>query len=133
MAAKEYLTDDVLNNIVNVALAEDVSHGDITSEVTIPPDLYGRASMLAKAEGVLAGGDIARMVFLRVDPSLDIEVLITDGGRVQPGDVILQVNRREIEKMKDYQRAMLAANPREGVLFLINRKGGNIFVILQKG
>ena len=53
--------------------------------------------------------------------------------RVQPGDVILEVNRRKIEKMKDYQRAMLAANPREGVLFLINRKGGNIFVILQEG
>jgi len=52
---------------------------------------------------------------------------------VQPGDVILEVNRKKIGNIKDYQRAMQAAHPSEGVLFLINRKGSNIFVILQEG
>ena len=53
--------------------------------------------------------------------------------RVQPGDVILEVNRKKIGDLKDYYLAMQGANPREGVLFLINRRGGNIFVILQEG
>jgi len=53
--------------------------------------------------------------------------------RVQPGDVILEVNRKKLGNIEDYQRAMQASNPTEGVLFLINRKGSNIFVILQEG
>ncbi|UCD70945.1 MAG: Do family serine endopeptidase [Syntrophobacterales bacterium] len=52
---------------------------------------------------------------------------------LQPGDVILEVNRKKIEDTKDYQRAMQRANRRERVLLLINREGGNIFVILQEG
>jgi serine protease Do len=53
---------------------------------------------------------------------------------LQPGDVILEVNRKEIKGIEDYQRAMAGANRKEGgVLFLANRKGGNIFVILQEG
>jgi len=53
---------------------------------------------------------------------------------LQPGDVILEVNRKEIKGIEDYQRAMAGANRKEGgVLFLVNRKGGNIFVILQEG
>ncbi len=52
--------------------------------------------------------------------------------RVQPGDVILEVNRKKIDNLKDYHLALQGANPRDGVLFLINRKGSNIFVILQE-
>jgi len=52
---------------------------------------------------------------------------------VQPGDVILEVNRKKINSMKNYHLVMQASHPSEGVLFLINRKGSNIFVILQEG
>lgn len=52
---------------------------------------------------------------------------------VQPGDVVLEVNRKKINSMKDYHLVMQASHPSEGVLFLINRKGSNIFVILQEG
>ena len=51
--------------------------------------------------------------------------------RLRPGDVILEVNRKKIEDIEDYQRTMKGANRKEGVLFLINREGSNIFVILQ--
>jgi serine protease Do len=50
---------------------------------------------------------------------------------LQPGDVILEVNRKKIKGIKDYQSAMEGAN--QGVLFLVNRQGSNIFVILQEG
>jgi serine protease Do len=64
-----------------------------------------------------------------------VEVEPGSGGhnaRLQPGDVILEVNRKKIENIEDYQRTMKGANRKEGVLLLINRKGSNIFVILQE-
>ena len=80
-----------VDSIVELALAEDISHGDPTSESLIPPGLEGKASILAKAKGRLAGIDVARRVFLKVDPSLKVEGLITDGAEIKPGDIIATV------------------------------------------
>jgi len=59
----------------------------VTSEALIPPELQGKASILVKAKGILAGGEVAKRVFLKVDPSLKVEVLIKDGTKVKPGDI----------------------------------------------
>ncbi len=84
--------EEQVDRIIESALAEDISHGDITSQVLIPKGLRGKASLLAKAEGVLAGIDIAGMVFRKVDPSLKFEVLIRDGTRIKPGDIIARIS-----------------------------------------
>jgi len=88
---KPETSDEQVNSIIDLALAEDTSHGDITSEIVIPSDLTGKASILAKEEGVLAGGDVVRLVFLRVKPKLEVEVLIPDGKRVKTGDVVATI------------------------------------------
>lgn len=88
------LSEEQLDNIIDLALAEDVSPGDITSKVLIHPDLNGRASILIKEKGVLAGAEMARRVFLRVDPLLTVEVLVKDGTKVKPGDVIATISGR---------------------------------------
>ncbi len=80
-----------VDKIIDLALAEDISHGDPTSESLIPPGLEGKASILAKAKGRLAGIEVAGRVFLKVDPSLKVEVLITDGAEIKPGDIIATV------------------------------------------
>ncbi|MFC1903477.1 carboxylating nicotinate-nucleotide diphosphorylase [Chloroflexota bacterium] len=85
------LTEEQLNYIIDLALEEDLGHGDITTEALIPPDLQGKASILIKEKGIVAGLEIARSVFLRVDPTLKTEVLIKDGGKVQPGDIVATV------------------------------------------
>jgi len=85
-------SEEIINSIIDTALAEDTSHGDITSEALIPPELQGKASILAKAEGILAGGEVARRVFLKVDPSLKVEVLIKDGARIRPGDIVATIS-----------------------------------------
>ncbi|MBA7655719.1 putative nicotinate-nucleotide pyrophosphorylase [carboxylating] [subsurface metagenome] len=85
------LSQEQINNIIDLALAEDLSHGDITSEALIPPRLQGKASILVKAKGILAGGEIGKKVFLRVDPSLKVKVLIKDGARVKPGDMVATI------------------------------------------
>ncbi|MBI2850124.1 MAG: carboxylating nicotinate-nucleotide diphosphorylase [Chloroflexi bacterium] len=87
-------------NIVDLALAEDTGHGDITSELLIPPDLVGKASLLVKAEGVLAGGELARGIFLNVDPSLKVDLLIKDGAKIKPGDIIGTVSGRVTSILK---------------------------------
>ena len=103
---KLQLSEEQLNSIIDFALAEDLSHGDVTSEVLIPPELHGRASMLIKAEGVLAGNEVAKGIFLRVDPSLKVEVLIQDGTKVKPGDVIATVSGKVISILKAERTAL---------------------------
>ena len=82
------LSEDQINSIIDLALAEDISHGDVTSEVLMPPELQGKASILVKAEGIVAGGEVAKRVFLRVDPLLKVEVLIEDGTKIKRGDIV---------------------------------------------
>ena len=81
-----------VDSIIDLALAEDISHGDPTSESLIPSGLQGKASMLVKAKGKLAGIDVAGRVFHRVDPSLKVEVLIKDGAEIETGDIIATVS-----------------------------------------
>jgi len=94
------LSEEQFDSIIDLALAEDVGHGDVTSEALIPPELQGKASILVKAKGILTGIDVARGVFLKVDPSLKVELLIKDGAKVKPGDIIATVSGRVISILK---------------------------------
>ncbi len=85
------LTQAEVDLIVDLALEEDAGCGDITGEILLPPGLKGRASVLVKAEGVLAGIGVAGTVFRRTDPSLTFAALIKDGAKVKPGDVAATV------------------------------------------
>ncbi len=105
-ANKTGLSKEQVNTIIDLAIAEDLSRGDVTSEVLIPPELRGRAFLLAKARGILAGGEIAKEVFLRVDPSLEVELLIKDGARIKPGDIIGTIAGRVISILKAERTAL---------------------------
>jgi nicotinate-nucleotide pyrophosphorylase (carboxylating) len=100
------LSDEQIDSIIDAALAEDLSHGDITSQGLIPPELQGKATILAKAEGILAGGEIAKRVFLKVYPSLEVEPLIEDGKRIHPGEVTATVSGRVISILKAERTAL---------------------------
>jgi len=97
---KRQLSNEQIDSIVDLALAEDISHGDITSEVLMPPELQGKANILAKAEGVLAGGGVAGRVFLKVAPLLKVELLVKDGAKVNPGDIVATVFGRVVDILK---------------------------------
>ena len=94
------LPEEEVDNIIDLALAEDISHGDVTSEALIPTELQGKASILVKADGILAGGEVARRIFLKVDPSLRVEVLVKDGARVQPGDIVAAISGSVVSILK---------------------------------
>jgi nicotinate-nucleotide pyrophosphorylase (carboxylating) len=78
----------MIEDLVERALDEDLAGGDITTTPLIPPHTKGRASFMVKAKGILAGIDIARLIFMKVDPFLKFSILIRDGSRVNPGDII---------------------------------------------
>lgn len=77
--------------IIDRALAEDVGDGDVTTLWTIPEGARAAAGLVAKAEGVVAGLDVAQWVFERVDAGGAFEARVQDGDRVGPGDVIAEV------------------------------------------
>ena len=86
--------------MIDNALAEDLGWGDVTTEAVTPPELQGKASIVVKASGVLAGIEVARIVFLRVDPSLQFEPLIPEGSKVKPGDKIARVEGKVASILK---------------------------------
>lgn len=80
-------TEELIDDLIRLALEEDLGDGDHTSLSTIPAEAQGTSRLLIKEEGILAGVDVAREVLRRVDPDIRMEVMIEDGALVRPGDV----------------------------------------------
>jgi len=80
-----------LEDLVERSLDEDLAVGDITTDPLIPPHTRGKASFMTKAQGILAGIDIARLVFMKIDPFLKFSILSQDGIKVKPGDIVATV------------------------------------------
>lgn len=76
--------------LIDLALSEDVADGDITTDNLIPATNKRKAKMVAKASGVIAGLEVAEMVFRKLDNNLIWNVKIADGGKVSYGDVIVE-------------------------------------------
>ena len=102
MKTKEELIDDLLT----LAFAEDVGDGDHTTLSTIPAEERGRQQLIVKEEGILAGVDIARMVFEKFDPELKMTVFIVDGAHVKPGDIAFVVEG-SVRSLLQTERTML--------------------------
>jgi len=86
------LLAEQIDEAVSRALAEDLSSGDVTTEALIDENWQGKAYFLVKAQGVLAGIEIARRVFLKVDPDISMDVLIHDGTSIKRGDIAATVS-----------------------------------------
>lgn len=83
--------DELIDQLLDLAFAEDIGDGDHTTLSTIPADAMGRQHLLVKEEGIIAGIDIARRVFAKLDPSLKMTQFISDGAHVHPGDIAFVV------------------------------------------
>ena len=98
--------DELIDDLLTLAFAEDVGDGDHTTLSTIPADERGRQRMIIKEEGKLAGVEVARKVFAKFDPELQMTVHIHDGARVKPGDVAFEVEGR-VQSLLQTERIML--------------------------
>ncbi|MFM1876614.1 MAG: hypothetical protein RL266_2351 [Bacteroidota bacterium] len=80
-----------IDEIIDAALREDIGDGDHTADACIPADAKGKAQLLVKENGVIAGVELAQRIFSRFDPKLKVEVFTKDGSEIKVGDVILTV------------------------------------------
>ncbi|MCU0378596.1 MAG: carboxylating nicotinate-nucleotide diphosphorylase [Bacteroidales bacterium] len=86
------MNDNELNAFILRALEEDSADGDHSSLASIPASTTGRARLIIKEKGIIAGIRLAPLIFRLTDPSLRTEILIKDGSQVSPGDIALTVN-----------------------------------------
>jgi len=95
-----------VESIVDKSLIEDRISHDVTTDALIPDHLEGKAAIIAKAEGILAGVEIPKAVFMHVDPTLLVEVHITDGHRVKKGDVVATISGEIVSILKAERPAL---------------------------
>lgn len=81
-----------IRDYIRLALSEDVGEGDHTSLSTIPPDAQKRARLLVKEDGIVAGVEVAKIIFEEVDPLMEVEILIQDGQEIKVGQLVLTVS-----------------------------------------
>lgn len=98
--------DELIDDLLTLAFAEDVGDGDHTTLSTIPADERGVQRLIIKEEGILAGVDIARKVFEKFDPKLKMTVYINDGAHVKPGDIAFEVEG-SVRSLLQTERVML--------------------------
>ena len=82
---------DNLDELIKMALKEDVGDGDHSTLACIPPDATGNAKMVAKQEGILCGAEVGERVFKLVDNSLKVTLLKHDGDEVKKGDKLMTI------------------------------------------
>lgn len=90
-----------VDDLIKKALEEDINYIDSTTDLLIPENSYSDAYFMAKADGVVAGLDIAARVFTLLDDKIDIKFMVDDGAKVKNGDKIAVIN--------GHTRAMLKA------------------------
>ncbi|MBJ2190123.1 MAG: carboxylating nicotinate-nucleotide diphosphorylase [Muribaculaceae bacterium] len=98
--------DELIDDLLTLAFAEDVGDGDHTTLSTIPANERGVQRLIIKEEGILAGVDIARKVFEKFDPELKMTVYINDGAHVKPGDIAFEVEG-SVRSLLQTERVML--------------------------
>jgi nicotinate-nucleotide pyrophosphorylase (carboxylating) len=85
------LDKHIIDQFIKNAIAEDIGDGDHTSLSTIPLGTQGKAKLIVKEDGILAGVELAIEIFKQIDPSLKVNVLIPDGTAVKYGEIALTV------------------------------------------
>jgi nicotinate-nucleotide pyrophosphorylase (carboxylating) len=85
------MNEILLEKFIETAIHEDIGDGDHTSIACIQENIAGKAKLIVKEAGILAGVDIALKIFYKIDPTIQIELLLKDGTCIKPGDVAFLV------------------------------------------
>lgn len=85
-------TEQHLLNFIDLAITEDIGDGDHTSLSTIPAGTQNKAQLLVKESGILAGVQVANIIFHRIDSNLNVVNILSDGDKIKVGEVVLTVS-----------------------------------------
>lgn len=114
-------TDFNITHFIASILAEDIGHGDHTSLACIPTNAEGKARLLIKDDGIIAGIDLAKQIFHFIDPALQVDVKIPDGTAVQDGDIGLYVSGRKQTILKAERLVLNCMQRMSGIATQVNR------------
>lgn len=89
-----------IDQIIASAFAEDLGDGDHTSLACIDADKVGKAKLLVKEKGIIAGVELAKKIFDFADKNLVVQVFINDGTEINPGDIVLEVSGSELSILR---------------------------------
>lgn len=98
--------EELIDELLDLSFAEDIGDGDHTTLCCIPADEMGKSRLIIKEEGILAGVDIALMVFKKFDPTLKTTLFMHDGDKVKPGDIAFEVEGK-VQSLLQTERLML--------------------------
>ena len=98
--------NELEDRLIDLAFAEDIGDGDHTTLCCIPDTAMGKSHLLIKEDGILAGVEVAKRVFARFDPTMQVEVLIGDGAHVKKGDIAMMVTGK-VRSLLQTERLML--------------------------
>lgn len=99
-------TNELIDKLIELAFAEDIGEGDHTTLCSIPESATGKAELIVKEEGILAGVEIANKVLNYFDKDLSLEIFMHDGAKVKPGDVAFIVSGK-VRSLLQIERLML--------------------------
>jgi len=99
------LTPEV-NELIDRAIQEDLNIGDATTDALVPDDLQAKAIIHSKGSGVLSGAEVGAAVFRRIDPLLEVEIVLVDGSVVEKGSVILRISGSAATMLKAERTAV---------------------------
>ena len=120
--------DELEDKLIELAFAEDIGDGDHTTLCCISEDAMGKSHLLIKEDGILAGVELAKKVFAKFDPTMQVEVLINDGAHVKVGDIAMVVTGK-VRSLLQTERLMLNIMQRmSGIATMTNK-----YVELLKG
>lgn len=89
-----------IDEIIQAAFAEDIGDGDHTSLACIDTAKTGKAKLLVKEKGVIAGVQLAKKIFHHADKNLAVQIFINDGAEINVGDVVLEVSGSELSILR---------------------------------
>ena len=98
--------EELNDRLIDLSFAEDIGDGDHTTLCCIPEDAMGQSKLLIKEPGILAGVEVAKEVFRRFYPTMQVEVFIGDGSKVNVGDVAMIVTGK-VRSLLQTERLML--------------------------
>src|SRR5215470_1598880 len=111
----------LVNELIRLALEEDIGDGDHTTLATISPLSKGKAQLIIKEEGILAGVEISKQIFYTFDPDLSLDIYIPDGREIKRNDVVFTVEGK-IQSLLQTERLILNVMQRMSGIATTTRK-----------
>jgi nicotinate-nucleotide pyrophosphorylase (carboxylating) len=124
MISKEQFQKE-LQLIIKNGIREDIGEGDHSSLACIPAEAMGQAKLLVKENGIIAGIEFAKMIFKEVDQDLTVETFISDGDKIEYGDIVFFVTGKSQSILKA-ERLVLNAMQRMSAIATKTRKFADI-------